>query len=147
MNSKDVEELKRWGQGGILQPSELKQLFELVVEDPEDERVAEALENGVASADCVSTLVTLLNSTRGDQAYWASTFIGRLGSNANTAQTAVVDLICNDKQPAATRQRAVWALQQIGPLSEQAYSRLQKLECDSDVRMKRLLDQVLKQAV
>lgn len=147
MNSALKDKVVQWTSGRPLSTTELAELFEMVQTRADDELVAEALENCKVSIGCLQPLQTYLHSSDGDQAYWAATFLGRLGSAANVAQQGLCALANNDAQALAARQRAVWALQQIGPLTPETCQKMRRLESTNDPRMKRLLDALLNQTV
>ncbi len=144
MQTQQASELQQWIKQVTIDRESLVQLMNLLVTDPDDEIVAEALENCKATTHSLEALGKYLDSTDGDQAYWAATFIGRLGKDASQLESRLVDLICDCSKPSPTRQRALWALQQIGELHDNSVSRLQATDCGDDARTKRLLDQVLK---
>jgi hypothetical protein len=147
MSSVLKEKVVQWTSGSPLSTSELTELFELVNTRADDELVAEALENCKVSIGSLHQLQTYLSSSDGDQAYWAATFLGRLGRAANEAQHGLCALANDDGQSMAARQRAVWALQQIGPLVPEIRQKLRRLESTPDPRMKRLIEALLNQAV
>jgi HEAT repeat protein len=90
----------------------------------------------------VAALAGLLNHSSCDPAYWAATLLGRLGSGA---QAAVADLaVCLQMdRPLAVRQRAAWALGQVGPAAAAAQAALELAARDDDPRLARLAGEAL----
>lgn len=147
MSSVLKDKVVQWTSGEPLSTDELIELFEMLHTRADDELVAEALENCQVPLGALQQLQTYLHSNDGDQAYWAATFLGRLRTAANCAQQGLTALALNDAQALAARQRAVWALQQIGPLAPETCRQLRQLESTNDPRLKRLLNALLNQTV
>ncbi len=74
---------------------------------------AEALENlGPPAAVQLPDLLQYARSENDDQAYWAATLIGRVGTRSHSARAALSELAANHRS-ASVRQRAQWALKSI----------------------------------
>eukprot|EP00913_Durusdinium_trenchii_P008865 g8331.t1 len=85
----------------------------------DDEEVREwavsALEElGPPAVESVGRMAELLSHRENDVAYWGATLLGRLGDAATPAVAALTSLLA-DHQEIAVRQRAAWALGEIGP--------------------------------
>ena len=78
-------------------------------------------------------------------AYWAITLLGRLGTQAQSSQDDLVSLLVGASD-SSVRQRAAWAMGQIGADSEAAIGQLKRAAESSDARLARLakasLDQI-----
>lgn len=77
---------------------------------------AEAMENAVSPTppEAPELAQLLIDSSDGEICYWAATMLGRLGGHATTAVNALEMCLLHGDYLAA-RERAVWALSQIGP--------------------------------
>lgn len=100
---------------------------------------AQALEHALQPSlvELPALIVSLSDHSDGEISYWAATLLGRLGKKAVDAVPALCDCLTSSSFLAA-RERAVWALQEIGPgasesipvlraASESAPARLQQL--------------------
>ena len=87
------------------------------------------------------TLVAALDPEQdGEVVYWAATLIGRLGDQAEDA----VDALCRcikDSSFLAARERAVIALQKIGPAAQGAIPVLESVSDSATGRLKQLCQQ------
>ncbi|MFM8706808.1 MAG: HEAT repeat domain-containing protein [Planctomycetia bacterium] len=112
-----------------------------------DERVREwavaALEDlGPPSGDAVASLVKLVAAPDPLVAYWATTLLGRSGQDAANAVAALAG--CLDSQAElSVRQRAAWALGQIGPAARAACEPLRRAAGQGDERLARLATEAL----
>ncbi|MEX2114517.1 MAG: HEAT repeat domain-containing protein [Pirellulales bacterium] len=90
----------------------------------------------------VGTLAALVSHVSLDVAYWAATLLGRLKDHAASAVDALAMVL--DKHPqGSVKQRAAWALGQIGPAAESARGTLQQAAAGSDKRLARLAQEAL----
>lgn len=105
---------------------------------------AEALENSViATAADVPDLIRLLQSSRdGEVVYWTATLLGRVGHPAAEAVSAL-ERCLNESMYLPARERAAWALRQIGPAASPAMPTLRRLAVEGPPRLKRLAIQAL----
>jgi HEAT repeat protein len=116
-----------------------------------DESVREwatgALESlGPPAAGDAPELIKLLSDTRPDVAYWAATLLGRLGASAGEAKTIAALICALDSHPeAAVRERAAWALGQIGAGATAALPALQVAGGTTSPRLARLAKQAIEQ--
>lgn len=114
----------------------------------EDEEVRElvmgALEDlGAPPNSSREELIALSGHAEADVAYWAVTLLGRLGSEAEVAVPALISAMGPDR-PRVVRQRAAWALGEIGPGAKSAVAVLQAAsEETGDPRLARLAGQAL----
>ena len=113
----------------------------------DDERVREwtvaALEDlGSPPAEAVKPLTLLVSDKNPLAGYWAATLLGRCGEGAASAVDALAKAVDSAADP-AVRQRAAWALGQIGPEASAARGVLEKAAGDADPRLARLASDAL----
>jgi hypothetical protein len=108
----------------------------------EDDEVREAavgaLEGlGAPPADLLGELTKILHDAQADRAYWAATLLGRMEA---AAAPAVPDLmqVLGPAAPLEVRQRAAWALGQIGPAAAGATQALKLAAEHRDPRLAEL---------
>lgn len=89
----------------------------------------------------VAELVTLL-AAGDDRAYWAATLLGRLGPAAAPAVPALSETLTGEGELAA-RERAAWALGQIGPPARSAAEQLRAAAQGAEKRLARLAEEAL----
>jgi HEAT repeat protein len=102
-----------------------------------------ALESiGPPAADDAGEMAKLLSDSRLDVAYWSATLLGRLRTDA---APTVPQLIVALKSHAeiAVRQRAAWALGEIGKYAAPALDALNDAAKSSDPRLARLAQQAI----
>ncbi len=103
---------------------------------------AEALETAViVRTEDVTDLVSLLaTSGDGEVCYWAATLLGRLGNHVGKTAEAVVALehCLRTSMYLPARERAAWALCQIGLAAAPAMPTLRHAAVDGPPRLKRL---------
>jgi HEAT repeat protein len=105
--------------------------------------VASLEQLGPPSKSDVPRLAELADDDAQDVAYWAATLLGRAGKDAATAVDALAHAL--DTHPAlAVRQRAAWALGEIGVATGPARSALQNAATASDRRLATLAGDALK---
>lgn len=105
---------------------------------------AEALETSIQpQAADIGCLIQLLQpSGDGEINYWAATMLGRLGSTAAEGSSVLADFVATSDFLAA-RERAVWALSQIGPAAATALPILQSIVDDAPPRLQRMAQQAM----
>ncbi len=109
-----------------------------------------ALESlGPPRAEDAMKLATLASDARLDVAYWAVTLLGRLGSGDGLPSSDSANIVLaitaalKDHGEIAIRQRAAWALGQIGPPASAVATALQQAAGDPDPRLSRLAKEAL----
>lgn len=85
---------------------------------------------------------TLRETTDGELEYWAATLVGRLGPQAAPA-TGLLATVLLDSACLAARERAAWALSQIGPAARAATNSLRQIGHDDPPRLQRLAQSAL----
>jgi HEAT repeat protein len=108
----------------------------------ENEEVSEwataALEElGEPPAEFARSLGELLTDPCLDVAYWAATLLGRLKHRASVAVDQIENALTEHVE-SAVRQRAAWALGQMGTVAESVLPLLQSASQSDDVRLARL---------
>jgi len=89
--------------------------------------------------DALLQLTTAAEST----AYWAVTLIGRLEDKASPAAGPLAKLIEKDDTPVEVRNRAIWAIGQIGKADETVKAVLQNASQSENARTARLATKAL----
>jgi HEAT repeat protein len=112
-------------------------------DDEVREAAVGALEGlGTPPADRITPLADLLRESQPDTAYWAATLLGRLGPAAGAA-VAQLTAALGPAAPLEVRQRAAWALAQIGPPARVAKRELEMATAHADPRLSRLAREAL----
>lgn len=107
------------------------------------ESIAAALEElGPPAAGDVAPLAKLLGSPSLDVAYWAATLLGRAGSDAASAVPQLTQALSTHAE-LAVRERAAWALAEVGHASATARPALEKAAAGSDRRLATLAREAL----
>lgn len=102
------------------------------------EFAASALEElGSPPSEETAALAELLTSHSPDIGYWAATLLGRCGSRAALAVPALAKAL-TAAESLPVRQRAAWALGEIGPAASSAKVALTEAGASSDSRLARL---------
>jgi HEAT repeat protein len=105
----------------------------------------EALEQlGPPPGSAVKQLIPLVAHPHELVAYWAATLLGRLQDQAIAAVPALASAL-NDSPHVAVRQRAAWAIGQIGERSGPTMAALTAAARSSDPRLARMAKQALEQ--
>jgi HEAT repeat protein len=112
-----------------------------------DEEVLEACtaaleELGPPAADQIEPLAALAHDCSSDVAYWSVTLLGRAGQSAAGAVPELVKVLESDAD-LPVRERAAWALGQIGPSAKSAAPALTAAAQSMDARLSRLAKQAL----
>lgn len=100
---------------------------------------SEALESAVQpDASEQLMLIQLLESTHDSEiCYWAATMLGRLGKEAGAA-AAALEVCVRESMYLPARERAAWALSQIGPAAKVATATLKEAAETAPPRLQRL---------
>jgi len=112
-----------------------------------DEEVLEACtaaleEAGPPSVEQIAPLMSLTSDCSGDIAYWAVTLLGRARADAAPAVPALVAVLESDVE-LPVRERAAWALGEIGPAARIAVTALTAAANCDDARLSRLAKKAL----
>jgi len=112
-----------------------------------DEEVLEACtaaleEIGPPPADQIELLAALAGDCSSDVAYWAVTLLGRATNNASAAVPALAAVLSGDAD-LPVRERAAWALSEIGPAAASAAPALQAAAASPEARLSRLAKKAL----
>ena len=102
------------------------------------EWVVAALESiGSPAAEDLAALRGLVSAEDADVAYWAITLLGRLKAQAAPAVTTLIDALRHNSD-SHNRQRAAWALGNIGPAAQEALPALHEAAHSSERRLARI---------
>ncbi len=96
-----------------------------------------------AVEDCPA-LQDLAAAPQEDTAYWACTLIGRLKADAAPAVSALSNVL-SEHAAINVRQRAAWALGQIGPAASAALPALKRAADDANPRLARMAQRAIDQ--
>jgi len=133
--------MRKLAQSGSNQAGITASVIRLVADKNEEvcTWASEALESRIVpSPSEIVELIDLLRETKdGEVEYWTATMIGRLGSSASGA-TAVLANCLLDSPCLAARERAAWALSEIGPLARSAMNALKQIGPEDPPRLQRL---------
>ena len=89
-------------------------------------------------------LASFIEGRSPDVGYWAATLLGRLKNKAAPAVNALAGAVAGSRH-LPVRQRAAWALGEIGPSAATAVPSLQKAAADSDPRLASLAEKAIGQ--
>jgi HEAT repeat protein len=106
--------------------------------------VAALEEMGPPVVQDTDALAALLSDSAADVAYWAATLLGRLEANAAPAVPALAAVL-DGQADLSVRQRAAWALGQIGPPAASALDSLKQVGDSGDPRLARLAQRAAEQ--
>lgn len=133
--------IRKLAQSGCDQFGITVTVIRLVADKSEEVRswACETLESRIVPVpEELGELIALLRETKnGDVEYWTVTMIGRLGSVASGA-TAVLANCLLDSACLAARERAAWALSEIGPPARSAINALKQIGPEDPPRLQRL---------
>jgi HEAT repeat protein len=102
-----------------------------------------ALEDlGPPAADQIEQLGALAQDCSSDVAYWAVTLLGRAGDGAAVAVPQLIRVLQSDAD-LPVRERAAWALGEIGPTARAAQPALAAAAESGDARLARLAKKAL----
>ncbi|MEQ1829734.1 MAG: hypothetical protein ABL921_27475 [Pirellula sp.] len=113
----------------------------------------EALENcGKPRLEDIPELAQQLNSKRSASIYWSSTLIGRMGAAAveltdfETIQNGLCQIVGDETLELSARERAAWAITEIGRLNESNRKILRATLPQVPPRLKRFIESALERA-
>ncbi len=149
LGSKDLERqraaaetLAEWGEEASPAAVALLQACEVEDEALREWVVAALEQMGPPPADDLPAICRLLATDHELSAYWSATLLGRLQQDAADAVEALAQAVEKSIHP-PVRQRAAWALGQIGPAAQGAKKQLQEASICSDPRTARLAQEAL----
>jgi HEAT repeat protein len=90
----------------------------------------------------VAALPARLAAAQGDHAYWTITLLARSGDPS--AVEPIADVLADAARETAVRERAAWALGELGENAKSASQILSDVAAESDGRLKRLAERALK---
>jgi HEAT repeat protein len=110
-------------------------------DDPTRQAACEALDRVIMPApEELGSLIEIMRSAcDGEVEYWTATMLGRLGASAARA-TGVLASALLDSSCLAARERAAWALTQIGPPARSSLNALRQIGKDDPPRLRRLAE-------
>ncbi len=142
--------MRKLSQSGRKQSGVTANVILLVVDNNEEVRdlAVEALESSVMpTPNEVHELIQVLRETKdGEIEYWTATMLGRLGVVASGA-TAVLASCLLDSPYLAARERAAWALSEIGPAARSAMNALRQIGPEDPPRLQRLASSAIQSLV
>lgn len=107
------------------------------------EQATAALEDlGAPPTTLLPKLASLLSDNNADVAYWAATLLGRAGAEARDATAALSTCVAGHPEESA-RERAAWALGEIGPPAVDARPQLEKAAASGGPRLSRMARRAL----
>jgi HEAT repeat protein len=112
-----------------------------------DEEVLEACtaaleELGPPAAEHIRPLAQLTHDCSSDVAYWSVTLLGRAKDGAADAVPDLIKVLESDAD-LPVRERAAWALCEIGPAAKSAAAALNTAAASGEVRLARLANKAL----
>jgi HEAT repeat protein len=139
-----AEELARLGPGAQPAAPALVRACGDTAEDVRQWATAALEELGPPAAADVGELAVLLESPHADGGYWAATLLGRLGARGAAAVPALAKTLAGTRD-LAVRQRAAWALGQMGPAAAGGLGALEACSTEADARLARLAREAIAQ--
>jgi HEAT repeat protein len=129
--------------GPAAQPAAVALVEACDADDETRESAVAALEDlGPPPATDVAKLASLVERPSLDVAYWAATLLGRLGTQSGMAVPSLSKALGGHAE-LAVKQRAAWALGQIGPAAGAAHTTLQAAAASTDARLATLAREAL----
>ena len=148
----DSKQLVEYAKHPELALQNLNQLLTLLDSTDETEQncASDLLENGgVPSREDIPFLCKQLSSGQSSRVYWCSTLLGRLGpaeddqSERRRIQTDLCGVLNDDSLELSARERAAWAIGELGGIDISCRAVLEKLVEKAPPRLKRLLEAAL----
>ncbi len=149
INSKQLDEYTKQPE---LAFENLGQVLDLLESTDETEIncVSDLLENcGAPRLTDAAFLSEQLKSAHSSRVYWCSTLLGRLGSDCggpearSRIQAALCQATINNSLELSARERAVWAIGELGSVDSDCRDVLKTLVEAAPARLKRLLETAL----
>ena len=148
----DSKQLVEYAKHPELAFQNLSKMLDLLQSSDETEAnsASELLENcGAPRAEDVAFLLDQLKSAQSPRVYWCSTLLGRLGANgAGLAERSLIraelcQAISNETLELSARERAAWAIGELGRVDNDCRAMLTKHVENAPARLKRLLETAL----
>lgn len=146
----DSQQLTEYAKHPELALRNLEQLMPLLDSDDETEQdcVSDLLENcGAPALSQVPFLCAQLKSGLAPRVYWASTLLGRLGSDESLDRSQSHFELCqaltDEALELSARERAAWAIGETKPVDRVCREILEKIVEKAPARLKRLLETAL----
>jgi hypothetical protein len=148
----DSNQLVEYAKHPELALQNLDQLLAFLESDDESEQncATDLLENcGVPSQKHVPFLCDQVKSGRSSRVYWCSTLLGRLGPTVGDQSTRrqihsdLCDAVSDESLELSARERAAWAIGELGGIDPACRKVLEKQVEKAPVRLKRLLESAL----
>lgn len=147
----EPKQLLEYAQHPELALQNLPELFALLDSDDEtlQNYATEALENcGPPRPEDHPSLELRLRSEKASEVYWSSTLLGRAKEQmkkpgqAASVQQSLAAVIQRDSFDVSARERAAWAIHELGPADSDLKTQLQKMIPQAGPRLKRLLEAI-----
>jgi hypothetical protein len=147
----EPKQLLEYAQHPELALQNLPELFALLDSDDEtlQNYATEALENcGPPRPQDHQNLQQRLRSEKASEVYWSSTLLGRAKEQLEkpgqvaSVQLALGAVIQRDSLDVSARERAAWAIHELGPADSDLKTQLQKMIPQAAPRLKRLLEAI-----
>jgi len=148
----DSKQLVEYTKQPELALKNLDQLLALLESDDETEQIcaSDLLENfGATSVSDVAFLCQQLKSGISSRVYWCSTLLGRLGqavceaTERHQIHTELCTAISDESIELSARERAAWAVGELGGVDDNCRAVLEKQIGTAPARLKRLLETAL----
>ena len=133
----------------MIDSKQLSQLLDLLenTDETESNSASDLLENcGAPRLGDVAFLSEQLKSAQSSRVYWCSTLLGRLGSDCggpearSRIQTALCQATVNESLELSARERAAWAIGELGSVDSVCRDVLRTQVEEAPARLKRLLE-------
>ena len=146
----DSHQLTEYAKHPELALQNIEQLLPLLDSDDESEQgcVSDLLENcGPPALSQIPFLCAQLKSGRAPRVYWASTLLGRLGSDKPFDRSQLHLELCgvlkDESLELSARERAAWAIGETKPVDRECRTLLGEFVEKAPARLKRLLETAL----
>jgi hypothetical protein len=145
----DTKTLTNYAKDPELAVENLAELLACVESQEESVQLmaSEALENcGPPNPKQIAFLCAQLKSTEKDKLYWSCTLLGRLGqslldsAHKPSVMENLLALLEDESLDLAARERAAWAMGEIGSVEAEAQLRLRQIAASAPPRLKRLIE-------
>jgi len=148
----DSKQLVEYAKHPELAFQNLSKMLDLLqsTDETEANSASEWLENcGAPRSEDVAFFLDQLKSAQSPRVYWCSTLLGRLGANGaglakrSPIQAELCNAISNETLELSARERAAWAIGELGGFDSDCRAMLKKQVENAPARLKRLLEAAL----